>query len=227
MPATLLVAFALLLSPQGLAFNDGPPPLPNNTTIAVEMKHDVSAERARPGDRFEAKVLIPVLAQGEIVLPKGALVLGRVIAVKAHTKSDPGSRLRVQFYAAVSTSREFSLHGQVDRVIVVSHEPAPGLRPCYPIVRLLPQQSGTVVVEKPSESSQALRYPRRDGIDANAAPCYSDGRNFPPTPARLNTSPLKDTALQRSSSGITEFTSEKRNVVLKRGTMLEVRNLAP
>src|SRR5262245_20922138 len=57
--------------------------LPEGTILVVEMNHPISSRTARPGDRVQATVAVPVLDEnGRTLVEAGSIVSGRVTIVK-------------------------------------------------------------------------------------------------------------------------------------------------
>lgn len=65
--------------------------IPVGTAISVRLKYAISSARQRTGDRFEALLDEPVVLNGETLVQRGTVVIGRVIEARraSHSKS-PG-----------------------------------------------------------------------------------------------------------------------------------------
>lgn len=60
--------------------------VPTGTALVVQLNSAVSSKTAQAGETFTATVAKPVVVQGEMLIPRGAEVTGRVTQVKAAGK---------------------------------------------------------------------------------------------------------------------------------------------
>jgi hypothetical protein len=65
--------------------------------ISGELSKSLDAQKAQVGDSVEAKVSADLVAGGRIVLARGTKIVGRITAVKRHSKDSPGSSMAVSF----------------------------------------------------------------------------------------------------------------------------------
>ncbi len=56
--------------------------IPAGTALAVRLQQSVSSASARSGDEFDAVLDEPLIINGQTVAPKGAAVVGRVVAAR-------------------------------------------------------------------------------------------------------------------------------------------------
>jgi len=83
--------------------------LGGRTALQVELSKSVDAKKAKPGDPVEAKLMQDVKSDGQIVLHRGATLVGHVTEAKARSKESPESRLGIVFEkAAGKGSEEFT-----------------------------------------------------------------------------------------------------------------------
>ena len=64
---------------------DGPKDVwivPAGTKIPIQLRQPVSTKTAQPGDAIYAQTTFPIVADGDIVIPAGTWVQGKVDAVK-------------------------------------------------------------------------------------------------------------------------------------------------
>ena len=66
----------------------GPVLIPAGTTIRIRLNHSVGTKLNRPGERFDATLVSPLMANGRVVVPRGADVHGVV------RESRPSGRLK-------------------------------------------------------------------------------------------------------------------------------------
>jgi hypothetical protein len=62
--------------------------IPAGQSLHVRMEQTVDTKRNRPGDRFQASLVTPLVINGKTVVPKGTLFYGRV------TEAKPSGRLK-------------------------------------------------------------------------------------------------------------------------------------
>jgi len=71
--------------------------LPSGTTICAELAKPVNAKKAHVGDEVVARVTLPVLARGHVLLANGAKIVGHVTEAMARSRRNPTSRLGILF----------------------------------------------------------------------------------------------------------------------------------
>ncbi len=64
--------------------------LPEGTTLVISVDYALSSAYARARDRFTATLAEPITINGETVVPRGALLSGRVLDAKRAGPRDPG-----------------------------------------------------------------------------------------------------------------------------------------
>ena len=67
------------------------------TIIPAELAKSVDAKKAKPGDQVVAKTTQDMLANGRVVVPRGAKILGHVTQAKAREKGETESTLGIAF----------------------------------------------------------------------------------------------------------------------------------
>lgn len=80
------------VSKQGRQIN-----LQSNTQLAAQLENSLDARQAKVGDRVALKTTQAVKQNGEVVVPKGARLLGRVTEVQKRTQENGESRIGVVF----------------------------------------------------------------------------------------------------------------------------------
>lgn len=71
--------------------------LQSNTQLAAQLENSLDARHAKVGDRVALKTTQAVKQNGEVVVPKGARLIGHVTEVQQRTKSNGESRIGVVF----------------------------------------------------------------------------------------------------------------------------------
>src|SRR5918999_6451925 len=71
--------------------------LASNTALAAQLENSLDARRAKVGDRVVLKTTQAVKQNGEVIVPKGAKLIGHVTEVQQRTKSNGESRIGIAF----------------------------------------------------------------------------------------------------------------------------------
>jgi hypothetical protein len=71
--------------------------LQSNTQLAAQLENSLDARHAKVGDRVALKTTQALKENGEVIVPKGARLLGHVSEVQQRTKANGESRLGVVF----------------------------------------------------------------------------------------------------------------------------------
>lgn len=79
--------------------------IPAGTPLTVRLQSEVSSASAQSGETFDAVLDEPVVVKGETVIPRGANVVGRVVA------ANKGGRLHKPAYLRI-TLASVTLHGK-------------------------------------------------------------------------------------------------------------------
>src|SRR5215470_19267545 len=106
--ATVIAMFGLAtIAQQPSAPNPVSPTAPRVTIspgimIQVEMSGDIDVKKVHPGDVFRTKLWDDARnGSGAVLLPKKTVVVGHVVEVQPHSKSDPASKLTIAFDKAL------------------------------------------------------------------------------------------------------------------------------
>jgi hypothetical protein len=97
--------------------------LQSGTTFEAELSKSVEAKKCKPGDRVEAKATKDVKssADGQVIVPKGSRIVGRVTEAKARGEGQAESSLGILFEKAVTKDgREIPLN-VVIQAVAASH----------------------------------------------------------------------------------------------------------
>jgi hypothetical protein len=88
--------------------------LSNGTVLQAELSKSVDAKKAKAGDEVTAKLTQDVKADGKVVVPKGAKLVGHVTEAQSKSKENPESKLGVIFNKAVlKTGQEIAFNGVI------------------------------------------------------------------------------------------------------------------
>jgi len=83
--------------------------VPVGTPLVISLQAPLSSTNARQGDVFQAVLDEPIMNSGRVVLPRGALVNGKVLAAKSGDTREPGY-LRLGLTSIVSNRQTVPLH---------------------------------------------------------------------------------------------------------------------
>lgn len=71
------------------------------TTICGALANSIDAKKAKPGDPIIARITLPVLSHGKVIIPNGAKVTGHVTWAKSRSRGSDESELGIVFDRAV------------------------------------------------------------------------------------------------------------------------------
>ena len=83
--------------------------IPSGTEIVVRLRSSISSATANPEDSFRAMLDEPIVVGGETIVPRGALLTGRIVAAKASGQPQEAGYLRL-------TLTSISIGGKSQRV---------------------------------------------------------------------------------------------------------------
>ena len=200
--------------------------LPDGTSIAARLDSSLSTKKAQAGDEARASVAVGVVMGGEVVIPQGARLFGRVMAAAARSKEKRQSMLMVRFHRAEWSGGAAMLNAFI--VGNLRNLPGGGRNDCFGH-RFLSQPSARV--NPFAEQSQAPNVlngtpqPTHDtggslsvGNPMGPAPCAVAG---PPDLHHIRVHKLDQPA------GATQLISDKKNIDLPAGIIVELRHIAP
>jgi hypothetical protein len=87
--------------------------LPEGTRVLVRLDEPLSSATARREDRFDASVLRPVRADGQVAIPAGARVRGVVKAAEPAQRASKGGQLELDFDTLYLEPRRLDLRSRV------------------------------------------------------------------------------------------------------------------
>lgn len=87
--------------------------LQSDTQLAAQLESTLDARHAKVGDRVILKTTQAVKQNGEVVIPKGAQLIGRVTDVQQQTKSNGESHLALAFDKLRSGSTEVPITASI------------------------------------------------------------------------------------------------------------------
>ena len=88
--------------------------IPANAVIGIQMDQTVSTETANVEDRVRARVTRDLVVDGDVVVPKGARVIGHVVLVEEGGRVKERARLGLRFHTLVlSDGTEVSLPTEI------------------------------------------------------------------------------------------------------------------
>ena len=67
------------------------------TIIPVELAKTLDAKKVKAGDKIEAKIVVDLLSDGQVIIPKGAKITGHISDAKARSKDSKDSMIGIVF----------------------------------------------------------------------------------------------------------------------------------
>lgn len=105
--AAALLCFAWTSSPSQVAESSQ---LPVGSTIPVTLEKSVDARKNTAGDKVIARTTESVKSQGQVLIPRGSQIIGRVSEAKVRSTEEPESVLGIIFdHAVLKGGRELPL----------------------------------------------------------------------------------------------------------------------
>jgi len=97
--------------------------LPEGATVNAELRSSLNTKKAKPGDKVEAYTTEAVKFGGEVILPSGTKLFGRVTQAAARSRGDNRSALGIQFDKAVlKKGQEMSLSVKLVAIAAPEHD---------------------------------------------------------------------------------------------------------
>jgi hypothetical protein len=75
--------------------------LTSGSTFQAELVKPVDARKSKPGDEVVAKTTQDVKSDGQVIIPKGSRLIGKVTEAKAAGKGESGSQVGIAFERAI------------------------------------------------------------------------------------------------------------------------------
>ncbi len=105
--------------PQSPPLQEAPPPvpppppqkvaIPAGTQLSVRLNDPLDSERNQVGDTFHGSLSTPIVIGGEVVIPSGADVLGRVADVKSAGRFAGNSALTLELVSLAVNGRTYNI----------------------------------------------------------------------------------------------------------------------
>jgi hypothetical protein len=86
------------------------------TVIIAELSKGIDAKKAKAGDKIEARIGADVLSNGQVLIPKGAKVIGHVSESKAHGKDSKDSMLGLVFDTVATKDGELTILASIQAI---------------------------------------------------------------------------------------------------------------
>jgi hypothetical protein len=86
--------------------------VPRDTPVALMVMREVSARTAKPGMRFPLETMEPIIVDGTIVVPVGAMAWGEVIDAEPAGTGGRGGRVSARLLYVEAGGRRLSLEGR-------------------------------------------------------------------------------------------------------------------
>ena len=199
------------------------------TTICGALANSVDAKKAKPGDAIIARVTLPVLSHGKVIIPNDAKVTGHVTWVKIRSHGSDESELGIVFdHAVLKDGSELPLSLTVQAI--GRESPSAALS----AAEIASQEPSISDVPAAAMHVQAARREHRPDSDSEppspAQPLRPDAHLREPRHPILNSGShgaigLPDLTLTESSDAASGsmVKSSKKNVRLDSGTEVMLR----
>jgi hypothetical protein len=150
------------------------------TTICGALANSIDAKKAKPGDAIIARVTLPVLSHGKVIIPNGAKVTGNVTWAKTRSRGSDESELGIVLDRAVlkdgselplsltvqAIGRESLSAAEIASQEAASQEPERVVDAMKP--RLDPAYLRHVPSSQPPQPDADLREPRHPILDSGS-----------------------------------------------------------
>jgi hypothetical protein len=87
-----------------------PAGVPVGTSLVVRLGSDLSSADSRPGESFAAVLDEPIVVQGQTIAPRGSILAGKVLAVRAADRSQQPGYLRLILNSISINGKSLPLH---------------------------------------------------------------------------------------------------------------------
>jgi hypothetical protein len=209
-----------MISTSALFAFDEPPlsTLPEGVTLPVVLKQKIDTAKVRQGDMVQFELLSPVIANQTVVVPASARIYGRIL--EAHPlEKHPLSSLAIVIESIVWKRQTLALH---------AHLAGFGkMKVTYYGKKGSCDQSLSDVFRAPPRTGLGRNEPTKQSITTAPRSVYSETQ-CEPVEASSETDPqnVAYIRLYRTNSPLVPvaFGSTKRTIVLKKGTLLILRN---
>jgi hypothetical protein len=199
------------------------------TVIPAELDKSLDAKKVKPGDPVVAKVSQDLLSNGQVVIPVGSKITGRVTQAQAH-KSDSASELGIVFeQITMKNGNQVPFHADIQALAPPPQNPAlAGTGGNDPMSESGPGgtpgaggmgQRGGVASTPTAPTGGANPYPQPSGAPATSA---GVGQLSSGSQGAVN---MKDVTLHAGAnpSEGSIISSDRKNVHLDSGTQLMLR----
>jgi hypothetical protein len=120
MKRIFVVTLALILF-EGISLAQVAPPQSSSgiapgTLISAELSKPVDVKKARVGDKVEARSVVDVLSNGQVLVPKGSKIIGHVSGDKPRTKDSQDSTVGIVFDTLSIKGRELTIQATIQAI---------------------------------------------------------------------------------------------------------------
>lgn len=198
--------------------------LPDSTSIAARLDTSLNAKKATAGDNVQATVAVGVVMAGEVVIPQGARLAGKVIAASFRSKQNHQSMLMVRFDRAEWNGGFAQLNAYI--VGNLRNLPGGGRNNCLGH-QFLPQRSVPVTPFAPqSQAPNSLNGVTQPTHDTTSGVGLTGSPVGPPPCAVAGPPDLHYIRVHKVDAGATQLVSDKKNIDLPAGIIVELRHVA-
>jgi hypothetical protein len=234
--AAILAAMALAQGPAATrttsnAANASSAQIAASGIVVAELAKALDSKKARAGDKIDARVTMDVLAHGEIVIPRGTRIIGRVTNANARTKEVSESLVEIAFDRIVlKNGRELPLKATIQAVGAPTQTLVPGDQTVSDVdsTESRPGPGKNEMRRIISSAYPGSVHPASAGASGGPTDGNSPQTSLGPSlgPGSQGVVGIKGIVLSNSAQG-SAICSTSRNFHLSQGTQLVLRILEP
>ena len=162
------VTLALILFQGVVSLAQSTPPQSSNgiapgSIISAELVKSVDVRKVKAGDKIEAKVVVPLVSNGQVLIPKGSRIIGHVTEAKPRSKDPKGSTVGIVFDTLSTKEGQLIIQAAIQAIGPVEPAATNGIRSGFPVgISPVPPPAG--VAGQPADTSGLFLEPSSQGI---------------------------------------------------------------
>lgn len=222
MKKIFLIAFSLLLSTSIFAqaappANQAPSKFSPGSLLPVELNKSVDAKKAHTGDPVLGKIPHDLSANGKVIIPQDAKVIGHVAEVKPSSHENKDSMLGIVFdKIALKNGSEIPLTAEIQAVGAPLSTTSSGYQGAPPPQNNPTGANQTSEMGVPTNSTAPVGQPQEQGVPSGPS-------NPPLTGTSQGVIGLSGYSLNQGTMQDSVISSQEHNVKLESGTQILLR----
>lgn len=215
-----LLALPIFVFAQAPTANSAPAKFSPGSVLPVELSKSVDAKKAHTGDPVQGKIPQDLSANGKVVVPKDAKVLGHVAEAKASSHDNKDSMLGIVFdKIALKDGTEIPLMAEIQAV----GAPVSMAAPSYDTPPPQNNPAGPTGGNQNSEMGTAPNTGAPAAQQQQAQLPSGESANPPLTGSTQGVVGMKGVTLTQGTMQDSVLTSQDKNVKLESGTQILLR----